>query len=77
MKDLKFTTAGEYMNDRIRIAMDHAGIYDNPDREGIELFARLIVSDCAGIVYNNCEDDAEGERISQLILQAYGIESQE
>jgi len=72
-RDLKFTTAGEYMNDRIRTAMDRAGVHDNPDREGIELFARLIVSDCAGIIYNNCDDDAEGERIGKMLLEAYGI----
>ena len=30
--------------------MLEAGIQDNPDQEGLELFAELIVKECAGIV---------------------------
>lgn len=81
-KDLKFTTAGEYMSTRIQEIAKEVGyvwhasgepqIYEfTPEK--LEKFARMIVSDCAGIVYNNCDDDEEGERISQLILKAYGV----
>jgi DNA topoisomerase IA len=77
MKDLKFTTAGEYMNDRIKLFKESAGVQDNPDQVGIDQLIRMVVGDCAGIVYNNCDDDAEGEEISQMILNAYGIGSEE
>ena len=29
-----------------------AGIQDNPDQEGLDLFAQLIVQECADLAYN-------------------------
>jgi hypothetical protein len=29
-----------------------AGIQDNPDQEGLDLFAQLIVQDCADLAYS-------------------------
>jgi hypothetical protein len=29
-----------------------AGIADNPDQEGMDLFAQLIIQDCADLAYN-------------------------
>jgi hypothetical protein len=50
MKDLKFTTAGEYMNDNLTQLKQQAGIADNPDQEGLDLFARLIVEQCCEVL---------------------------
>ena len=38
------------MNDRIKLLKQQAGIDFNPDQEGLDLFAELIVKECAGIV---------------------------
>ena len=50
MNDLKFTTAGEYMNDNLTQLKQQAGIADNPDQEGLDLFARLIVEQCCKVL---------------------------
>ena len=34
------------MNERIRELKQQAGIQDNPDQEGLDLFAELIVREC-------------------------------
>jgi hypothetical protein len=49
MQDLKFTTAGEYMNNLTQLKQQ-AGIQDNPDQEGLDLFARLIVEECCSVL---------------------------
>ena len=30
-----------------------AGIQDNPDQEGLDLFAQLIIQECADLAYNH------------------------
>ena len=57
-----------------------AGIEDNPDQEGLDLFAELIVRECAGIVDNKIEvsryvHEAELLReCSTTIKQHFGVE---
>ena len=50
MNDLKFTTAGEYMNRSLFKLKQQAGIQDNPDQEGLDLFAQLIVNECCEVL---------------------------
>jgi hypothetical protein len=50
MNDLKFTTAGEYMNESLFKLKQQAGIQDNPDQEGLDLFAELIVEECCHVL---------------------------
>jgi hypothetical protein len=50
MQDLKFTTAGEYMNQSLLALKQQAGIQDNPDQEGLDLFAKLIVKECCEVL---------------------------
>ena len=38
------------MNERIQLLKQHAGINDNPDQEGLDLFAQLIVAEVITIV---------------------------
>lgn len=37
------------MNELIQTLKQHAGIDDNPDQEGLDLFAELIIQECAQI----------------------------
>lgn len=39
------------MNDQIKKFKEAAGIDYNPDQEGLDLFARLIIEECANICY--------------------------
>jgi hypothetical protein len=50
MNDLKFTTAGESMNQSLLELKQQAGIQDNPDQEGLDLFAQLIVKECCEVL---------------------------
>jgi hypothetical protein len=43
------------MNERIKQLALQAGIQDNPDQEGLEKFAELIVRDCAEWIVANAE----------------------
>lgn len=64
------------MNDRIRELARQSGIiqYDSDGKASeVQRFAELIVMDCASIVYNNSDDD-QGETLSRLLLDAYGVE---
>jgi hypothetical protein len=40
------------MNENINKLKQAAGIENNPDQEGLDLFARLIVQDCADLAYS-------------------------
>jgi hypothetical protein len=65
------------MNERIRELARQSGIiqYDSDGKASeVERFAELIVMDCASIVYNNIDDDEQGESLSRLILDSYGVE---
>jgi len=60
MNDLKFTTAGDYMNTTMEDMMYRAGLtangcwdqMDEYDRTAIEKFAELIVRECVSVVEN-------------------------
>jgi hypothetical protein len=49
-----------------------AGIQDNPDQEGLDLFAELIVKECAGLVGHVIMED--GTRRSDFIRKHFGVE---
>lgn len=38
------------MINRIQTLKQQAGIADNPDQEGLDLFAELIVAECCGAI---------------------------
>ena len=40
------------MNERIKELKQQAGIQDNPDQEGLDLFAELIIEQCAQACIN-------------------------
>ena len=40
------------MNEKIKQFKLQAGIQDNPDQEGLDLFAELIVQECADLAYS-------------------------
>jgi hypothetical protein len=53
-----------------------AGIDDNPDQEGLDLFAELIVRECASIADNKrtaLEMDRNSRITSDAIKQHFGV----
>ena len=53
-----------------------AGIVDNPDQEGLDLFAKLIVQECANelIKWKNQPFPYDEEFGARLIKQHFGVE---
>jgi len=50
-----------------------AGVADNPDPEGLDLFAELIVRECAEVVKNQYSEDW-GKWSNRMILEHFGVE---
>ena len=80
MNDLKFTTAGNYMDSKIDDLMYKSGLtasgcwdeMDSYDKQAIEKFAELIVKECAELMYGrdengNCKD-------GDVIKEHFGVE---
>ena len=45
------------MNERIQQLKQQAGVQDNPDQEGLDLFAELIVQECVtNLEFHGFED---------------------
>lgn len=50
-----------------------AGIQDNPDQEGLDLFAELIVAECADLFPSTFTDEHYQRRIDKTIRKHFGI----
>ena len=54
-----------------------AGIQDNPDQEGLDLFAELIVRECLTVINQpNGVGDDDVIRISDDVKRHFGVEEQ-
>ena len=63
------------MNKRIRELKQQAGIDDNPDQEGLDLFAELIVQECASRVDNILREKKDGGgTMGDEIREHFGVE---
>ena len=50
-----------------------AGIQDNPDQEGLDLFAQLIVEECANLFPKTFTDEQYQRRIDKTIRKHFGV----
>jgi hypothetical protein len=57
------------MTNTIKELMIRAGVDDNPDREGIEIFAELIVQECLSIARAGLAD-----AVVDVIKEKFGVE---
>jgi hypothetical protein len=60
------------MNERIKLLKQQAGIDFNPDQEGLDLFAELIVKECADWINDNVGLIDEEARAD--LLKHFGVE---
>ena len=79
MNDLKFTTAGNYMETKFEDLMYRSGLtasgcwdqLDEYDRKAIEKFGELIVKECVEVAIDNgCGDFVD---IEQLLLEHFEV----
>lgn len=66
------------MNERIKLLKQQAGIDDNPDQEGLDLFAKLIVQECC-LKLLSMDDKAQGQHnyykhAALEVIKHFGVE---
>ena len=61
------------MNEKIKKLKLQAGIQDNPDQQGLDLFAELIIESCAELA--DCPNSFK-HRSGTKILRYFGVEKQ-
>ena len=59
------------MNDKIRLLKQQAGIDDNPDQEGLDLFAELIILECDRYARSTWE---HGHLLGGDLKRLFGLE---
>ena len=59
------------MNKRIRELKQQAGIQDNPDQEGLDLFAELIVNGCLTICEELGDKGMDGHYCADEIARTF------
>jgi hypothetical protein len=59
------------MNKRIRELKQQAGIQDNPDQEGLDLFAELIVDECLTICEELGDKGMDGHYCADAISKKF------
>ena len=55
-------------NDIVAQLKKQAGIQDNPDQEGLDLFAQLVIQECLKAVDSGLTDEA-----GNLIIEHFGL----
>jgi len=60
------------MDDKIQYFKQCAGIDDNPDQEGLDLFAKLIIEECSEIP--GCNFHVSGFALGDLIKHHFGLD---
>jgi hypothetical protein len=59
------------MNTLITRLKQETGIDYNPDQEGLDLFAQLIIKECAEVA--GCNSHVSGFALGDLIKQHFGV----
>jgi len=60
------------MDNKINLFKQQAGIQDNPDQTGLDLFAQLIVQDCADLAYSH-NIFSRGRPWNLVVKEHFGI----
>jgi hypothetical protein len=61
------------MSERIKELKLQAGIQDNPDQEGLDLFAELIVRECADLIDSMDHSSQYFPHVADTIKQHFGV----
>jgi hypothetical protein len=64
------------VNERIKLLKQQAGIDFNPDQEGLDQFAELIVRECADVVEKNLYQNI-GWNTSRAVRRHFGLRPEE
>jgi hypothetical protein len=59
------------MTDLIKLFKQHAGIADNPDQEGLDVFAELIIQQCLSAVDTLVDRNEDGSWTTNELYTDY------
>jgi hypothetical protein len=62
------------MNELIKELKQAAGIDYNPDQEGLDLFAKLIVQECADLIDSMDHSSQYFPHVANAIKEHFGVE---
>jgi hypothetical protein len=62
------------MNEFVDQLKKQSGIDYNPDQEGLDLFAQLIIKECAEVA--GCNAHVSGFTLGDLIKQHFGLDDE-
>ena len=61
------------MNEKLKKYKDRAGVFDNPDQEGLDLFAELIIKEVDSIMQQYLMMKVTPAMLGPIIKQHFGI----
>ena len=62
------------MNDKLKKYKDRAGVFDNPDQEGLDLYAELIIKEVDSVIQQYLMMKVAPAMLGPIIKQHFGIE---
>jgi len=62
------------MNDKLKKYKDRAGVFDNPDQEGLDMFAELIIKEADSIIQQYLMMKVAPAMLGTIVKQHFGIE---
>ena len=62
------------MSERIQLLKQQAGIEDNPDQEGLDQFAELIVRECINVISESREVRQTAYYYRNRLAEHFGVE---
>jgi len=62
------------MSERIQLLKQQAGIDDNPDQEGLDQFAELIVRECINVISESREVRQTAYYYRNRLAEHFGVE---
>lgn len=62
------------MNDKLKKYKDRAGVFDNPDQEGLDLYAELIIKEVDSVIQQYLMMKVAPAMLGPIIKRHFGIE---
>lgn len=74
IKNIKTTLLQDIeMNEKLKKYKDRAGVFDNPDQEGLDIFAELIIKEVDSIIQQYLMMKVAPTMLGAIVKQHFGI----
>jgi hypothetical protein len=62
------------MNEKLKKYKDGAGVFDNPDQEGLDIYAELIIKEVDSVIQQYLMMKVAPAMLGAIIRQHFGIQ---